>query len=76
MDKPDVDFIEFVSSHLHRSKIVEPQSALNCRYGDRDLWDYLTVVVARIGKPLARNAADLSEQQSVEQIQDRVMRSG
>ncbi|NLN17691.1 MAG: excinuclease ABC subunit UvrA [Firmicutes bacterium] len=76
MDKPDVDFIEGLSPAIsidQRSSSRNPRSTVATA---TEIYDYLRLLYARIGKPHCTKCGRPIEQQSVEQIVDQVMSLG
>src|SRR5690625_3700320 len=76
MDKPDVDFIEGLSPAIsidQRTTSRNPRSTVGTV---TELYDYLRLLYARIGKPHCHNCGQPISQQTVEQIVDQVMALG
>ncbi len=73
MDKPDVDFIEGLSPAIaidQKSASHNPRSTVGTV---TEIYDYLRLLYARIGKPHCPNCARLITKQSPQQIVDRIM---
>lgn len=73
MDKPDVDFIEGLSPAIsidQKSTSRNPRSTVGTI---TEVYDYLRLLFARIGKPHCPKCARPIERQTPEQIVDRIM---
>ncbi|MFQ5795162.1 MAG: excinuclease ABC subunit UvrA [Candidatus Bipolaricaulia bacterium] len=73
MDKPDVDFIEGLSPAIsidQKSRSHNPRSTVGTI---TEIYDYLRLLYARIGKPHCYNCGQPITQQSAQQIVDRVL---
>ncbi len=73
MDKPDVDYIEGLSPAIsidQRTTSKNPRSTVGTV---TEIYDYLRLLYARIGKPHCPNCGDPISQQSVQQIVDQVL---
>lgn len=76
MDKPDVDFIEGLSPAIsidQKSSSRNPRSTVGTV---TEIYDYLRLLYARIGKPHCTKCGKPIEQQSAEQIVNQVMDLG
>ncbi|MCL4313912.1 MAG: excinuclease ABC subunit UvrA [Actinobacteria bacterium] len=73
MDKPDVDFIEGLSPAIsidQKSASANPRSTVGTI---TEIYDYLRLLYARIGKPYCPNCGQPISRQSPQQIVDRIM---
>src|SRR4030088_1298681 len=73
MDKPDVDFIEGLSPAIsidQKSASRNPRSTVGTV---TEVYDYLRLLYARIGKPHCPVCGDEIHRQTPEQIVDRIM---
>jgi excinuclease ABC subunit A len=73
MDKPDVDYIEGLSPAVsidQKSTSRNPRSTVGTV---TEIYDYLRLLYARVGRPHCPNCGREIAQQTVEQIVDRVM---
>lgn len=73
MDKPDVDYIEGLSPAIaidQKTTAHNPRSTVGTV---TEIYDYLRLLFARIGHPHCPNCHKPIEQQTVEQIVDRIM---
>lgn len=73
MEKPDVDYIEGLSPAIsieQRSASRNPRSTVGTV---TEIYDYLRLLFARIGKPYCYNCGKPIERQTVQQIVDQVM---
>ncbi|MEW6229242.1 MAG: excinuclease ABC subunit UvrA, partial [Bacillota bacterium] len=76
MDKPDVDYIEGLSPAIaidQKSGSRNPRSTVGTV---TEIYDYLRLLFARIGKPHCPNCGKPITQQTVQQIVDQVMALG
>ena len=74
MDKPDVDKIEGISPAIsidQRKSTHNPRSTVGTI---TEIYDYLRLLYARIGKPHCPNCGKLISRQTVDQIVDQVMK--
>lgn len=74
MDKPDVDKIEGISPAIsidQRKSVHNPRSTVGTI---TEIYDYLRLLYARIGKPHCPNCGKLISRQTVDQIVDQVMK--
>jgi len=74
MDKPDVDKIEGISPAIsidQRKAMHNPRSTVGTI---TEIYDYLRLLYARVGKPHCPNCGKLISRQTVDQIVDQVMR--
>ncbi|MDW7682118.1 MAG: excinuclease ABC subunit UvrA, partial [bacterium] len=73
MEKPDVDYIEGLSPAIsieQRSAGKNPRSTVGTV---TEIYDYLRLLFARIGKPYCYNCGKPIQRQTVQQIVDQVM---
>src|SRR5437764_12950497 len=73
MDKPDVDFIEGLSPAVsidQKSTSRNPRSTVGTV---TEVWDYLRLLYARIGRPHCPVCGEIIARQTPQQIVDRVM---
>ena len=73
MDKPDVDFIEGLSPTIsidQKSASRNPRSTVGTV---TEIYDYLRLLYARIGRPHCPNCGRLVERQTHQQIVDRIL---
>ena len=73
MEKPDVDYIEGLSPAIsieQRSASKNPRSTVGTV---TEIYDYLRLLFARIGKPYCYNCGKPIQRQTVQQIVDQVM---
>ncbi len=73
MDKPDVDFIEGLSPAIsidQKSASRNPRSTVGTI---TEVYDYLRLLYARVGRPHCPNCGELVSRQTPQQIVDRVM---
>src|SRR6266481_3338421 len=76
MDKPDVDKIEGISPAIsidQRKSVHNPRSTVGTT---TEIYDYLRLLYARIGKPHCPNCGKLISKQTVDQIVDQVLAIG
>src|SRR3989344_5374316 len=74
MDKPDVDKIEGISPAIsidQRKSIHNPRSTVGTI---TEIYDYLRLLYARIGKPHCPNCSKPISKQTIDQIVDQVLR--
>ncbi len=74
MDKPDVDKIEGISPAIsidQRKSTHNPRSTVGTI---TEIYDYLRLLYARVGKPHCPNCGKLISKQSVDQIVDQVLK--
>ena len=74
MDKPDVDKIEGISPAIsidQRKSVHNPRSTVGTI---TEIYDYLRLLFARIGKPHCPNCKKLISKQTVDQIVEQVLR--
>ena len=75
MDKPDVDKIEGISPAIsidQRKSSHNPRSTVGTT---TEIYDYLRLLYARIGKPHCPNCGKLISKQTIDQIVEQVMKS-
>ena len=74
MDKPDVDKIEGISPAIaidQRKSVHNPRSTVGTI---TEIYDYLRLLFARIGKPHCPNCKKLISKQTIDQITDQVLK--
>src|SRR3989344_3316709 len=74
MDKPDVDKIEGISPAIsidQRKSVHNPRSTVGTI---TEIYDYLRLLFARIGKPHCPNCGKLIARQTIDQIVDQVIK--
>ena len=74
MDKPDVDKIEGISPAIsidQRKAVHNPRSTVGTI---TEIYDYLRLLYARIGKPHCPNCGKLISRQTIDQIVDQVLK--
>lgn len=74
MDKPDVDKIEGISPAIsidQRKSVHNPRSTVGTT---TEIYDYLRLLFARIGKPHCPNCGKLISKQTVDQIVDQILK--
>ena len=74
MDKPDVDKIEGISPAIsidQRKSVHNPRSTVGTI---TEIYDYLRLLYARIGKPHCPNCGKLISRQTVDQILEQIMK--
>src|SRR3989344_5953113 len=74
MDKPDVEKIEGISPAIaidQRKSMHNPRSTVGTT---TEIYDYLRLLYARIGKPHCPNCGKLISRQTVDQIVDQVLK--
>lgn len=73
MDKPDVDYIEGLSPAISIDQKTTSRNPRSTVGTVTEIYDYLRLLFARVGEPHCPRCGKLIEQQSVQQIVDRVM---
>ena len=73
MDKPDVDYIEGLSPAISIDQKTTSRNPRSTVGTVTEVYDYLRLLFGRIGEPHCPRCGKLIEQQSVQQIVDRVM---
>lgn len=73
MDKPDVDYIEGLSPAISIDQKTTSRNPRSTVGTVTEIYDYLRLLFARIGEPHCPKCSKLIEQQSVQQIVDRVL---
>lgn len=73
MDKPDVDYIEGLSPAISIDQKTTSRNPRSTVGTVTEIYDYLRLLFARIGEPHCPICGKLIEQQSVQQIVDRVL---
>jgi excinuclease ABC subunit A len=73
MDKPDVDSIEGLSPAISIDQKTTSRNPRSTVGTVTEIYDYLRLLWARIGKPHCHNCGEPIQGQSVEQITDRVL---
>ena len=73
MDKPDVDSIEGLSPAISIDQKTTSRNPRSTVGTVTEIYDYLRLLWARIGKPFCANCGEPISGQSVEQITDRVL---
>src|SRR5690606_37726990 len=76
MDKPDVDFIEGLSPAISIDQKTTSRNPRSTVGTVTEIYDYLRLLYARIGRPHCPNCGKPIASQTVEQIVDRVMALG
>src|SRR5690554_2021050 len=76
MDKPDVDFIEGLSPAISIDQKTSSRNPRSTVGTVTEVYDYLRLLYARIGKPHCPSCGRPIAQQTVEQIVDQVMALG
>ncbi len=76
MDKPDVDFIEGLSPAISIDQKTTSQNPRSTVGTVTEIYDYLRLLFARIGRPHCPHCAIPIAQQTVEQIVDQVLGLG
>src|SRR5690625_3293165 len=76
MDKPDVDFIEGLSPAISIDQKTTSRNPRSTVGTVTEIYDYLRLLYARIGKPHCHLCGEPISMQTVEQIVDRVMELG
>ena len=73
MDKPDVDYIEGLSPAISIDQKTTSRNPRSTVGTVTEIYDYLRLLFARAGEPHCPQCGKLIEQQSVQQIVDKVM---
>ena len=73
MDKPDVDFIEGLSPAISIDQKSAPRSPRSTVGTITEIYDYLRLLFARIGRPHCHNCGRPIARQTPEQIVDQVL---
>lgn len=73
MDKPDVDFIEGLSPAISIDQKTTSRNPRSTVGTVTEIYDYLRLLYARIGRPHCPNCGQAITQQTVEQMVDRIM---
>ncbi len=73
MDKPDVDSIEGLSPAISIDQKTTSRNPRSTVGTVTEIYDYLRLMWARIGKPFCFNCGEPIQGQSIEQITDRVL---
>lgn len=73
MDKPDVDYIEGLSPAISIDQKTTSRNPRSTVGTVTEIYDYLRLLFARAGEPHCPKCGKLIEQQSVQQIVDRVL---
>jgi excinuclease ABC subunit A len=73
MDKPDVDSIEGLSPAISIDQKTTSRNPRSTVGTVTEIYDYLRLMWARIGKPFCHNCGEPIQGQSIEQITDRVL---
>ena len=73
MDKPEVDYIEGLSPAISIDQKTTSRNPRSTVGTVTEIYDYLRLLFARAGEPHCPQCGKLIEQQSVQQIVDRVM---
>ena len=73
MDKPDVDYIEGLSPAISIDQKTTSRNPRSTVGTVTEIYDYLRLLFARAGEPHCPECGKLIEQQSVQQIVDRVL---
>ncbi len=73
MDKPDVDSIEGLSPAISIDQKTTSKNPRSTVGTVTEIYDYLRLLWARIGKPFCHNCGEPIQGQSIEQITDRVL---
>src|ERR671916_2126731 len=73
MDKPDVDFIEGLSPAISIDQKSAPRSPRSTVGTITEIYDYLRLLYARIGRPHCHNCGRAIARQTPEQIVDQVL---
>jgi excinuclease ABC subunit A len=74
MDKPDVDYIEGLSPAISIDQKTTSKNPRSTVGTVTEIYDYLRLLWARIGIPHCPNCGKVIEQQTVDQIVDRIMK--
>ena len=73
MDKPDVDYIEGLSPAISIDQKAGSKNPRSTVGTITEIYDYLRLLFARVGRPHCPNCGDPIAQQSIEQMVDRVL---
>ncbi|MDY4921032.1 MAG: excinuclease ABC subunit UvrA [Phascolarctobacterium sp.] len=73
MDKPEVDYIEGLSPAISIDQKTTSRNPRSTVGTVTEIYDYLRLLFARVGEPHCPECGKLIEQQSVQQIVDRVL---
>lgn len=73
MDKPDVDYIEGLSLAISIDQKTTSRNPRSIVGTVTEIYDYLRLLFARAGEPHCTQCGKLIEQQSVQQIVDRML---
>ena len=73
MDKPDVDYIEGLSPAISIDQKTTSRNPRSTVGTVTEIYDYLRLLFARAGEPHCPKCGKLIEQQSVQQIVDKVL---
>jgi len=73
MDKPEVDYIEGLSPAISIDQKTTSKNPRSTVGTVTEIYDYLRVLYARIGKPHCPNCGRLIQQQTVEQMVDQIL---
>ncbi|MEW6046523.1 MAG: excinuclease ABC subunit UvrA, partial [Bacillota bacterium] len=76
MDKPDVDFIEGLSPAISIDQKTTSQNPRSTVGTVTEIYDYLRLLFARIGRPHCPNCGQPIAQQTVQQIVDQILALG
>ncbi|RKX69791.1 MAG: excinuclease ABC subunit UvrA, partial [Spirochaetes bacterium] len=73
MDKPDVDYLEGLSPAISIEQKTTSKNPRSTVGTITEIYDYLRLLFARIGKPICPNDGTEIKEQSVDQILDAVL---
>ena len=73
MDKPDVDYIEGLSPAISIDQKAGSKNPRSTVGTITEIYDYLRLLFARVGRPHCPNCGDPITQQSIEQMVDRIL---
>lgn len=73
MDKPDVDYIEGLSPAISIDQKAGSKNPRSTVGTITEIYDYLRLLFARVGRPHCPNCGDPIAQQSIEQMVDRIL---
>ncbi|MGN0765007.1 MAG: excinuclease ABC subunit UvrA [Christensenellales bacterium] len=76
MDKPDVDYIEGLSPAISIDQKTTSHNPRSTVGTVTEIYDYMRLLFARIGVPYCPKCGKKIEQQSIDQIADKVLESG
>ncbi|MGN0796783.1 MAG: excinuclease ABC subunit UvrA [Christensenellales bacterium] len=76
MDKPDVDYIEGLSPAISIDQKTTSHNPRSTVGTVTEIYDYMRLLYARIGVPYCPKCGKKIEQQSIDQIADKVLESG